>query len=129
MIFLPKHETILLYTEEKGGFIETALTQMRGTYGTHYFWRLWSVEGPGLGGGLFSYRVYPKDARPVVMETTVMKKFIHGSSKSALGTEGDRTYPIILFTQDAVQFEGLWLENEPTDPVLVQNLLRHLKPQ
>jgi hypothetical protein len=129
MIFLPKHETILLYTEEKGGFIEAALTQMRGTYGTHYFWRLWSVEGPDVGGGLFGYRLYPDDARPVVMETTVMKKFIHGSSKPTLRTEGDRTHPVILFTQNAVQFEGMWLENEPTDPELIQNLLHQLKPQ
>ena len=98
MIFLPKHETILLYTEQKGDFIEAALTQMHGTYGTHYFWRLWSVEGPGVGGGLFGYRLYPDDARPVVMETTVLKKFVHGSSKSTLRTEGDRTHPVILFT-------------------------------
>lgn len=129
MIFMPKHETILLYTEEKGGFVETALTQMRGTYGTHYFWRLWSVEGPGVSGGLFGYRLYPDNARPVVMEITVLSKFVHGSSNPTLGTVGDRTHPVILFTQDAVQFEGMWLENEPTDPALVQNLLRQLKPQ
>jgi hypothetical protein len=128
-IFLPKNETVLLYTEEKTGFIEAALKRMRGTYGTHYFWRLWSIEGPGVTGGLFGYRIYPDDARPVVMETTVMKKFIHGSSKPTLRSEGDRTHPVILFSKNAVRFEDMWLAKEPTDPQLVQNLLRNLKPQ
>lgn len=128
-IFLPKHETILLYTEAKTGFIEAALTQMRGTYGTHYFWRLWSIEGPSVSGGLFGYRIYPAGARPVVMETTVIKKFIHGSSKPTLSGEGDRMHPVILFSENAVRFEDMWLAREPTDLQLVQNLLRNLNPK
>jgi len=128
MIFLPENETIMLYTEDKAEFMEAALTKMRGTYGTHYFWRLWSVEGPGTGGGLFGYRIYPEGAEPVVMETTVLKKFIHGSSKPTLRSEGDRTHPVILFSKNAVRFEDMWLEKEPTNPELVRALMGKLKP-
>lgn len=128
MIFLPENETIMLYTEDKAEFMEAALTKMRGTYGTHYFWRLWSVEGPGTGGGLFGYRIYPDGAEPVVMETTVLKKFIHGSSKPTLRSEGDRTHPVILFSKNAVRFEDMWLEKESTNPELVRVLMGKLKP-
>lgn len=128
MIFLPENETIMLYTEDKAEFMEAALTKMRGTYGTHYFWRLWSVEGPGTRGDLFGYRIYPYGAEPVVMETTVLKKFIHGSSKPTLRSEGDRTHPVILFSQNAVRFEDMWLEKEPTNPELVRALIGKLKP-
>jgi hypothetical protein len=129
MIFLPKNETILLYTEAKAEFMEAALTKMRGTYGTHYFWRLWSIEGPGTAGGLLGYRIYPEGAEPVVMETTVLKKFIHGTSKPTLRSEGDRTHPVILFSQNAIRFADMWLEKEPTNPELVQALLSKLKAQ
>ena len=128
MILLPENETIFLYTEEKAGFIEASLTKMRGTYGTHYFWRLWSVDGPGVGDGLFGYRVYPENAKPVVMETVVLKKFIHGSSTPTLKNEGDITHPIILFTTSAIRFGDMWLEEEPTNPDLVKSLLIKLKP-
>lgn len=127
MIFLPENETIFLYTEEKTDFIETSLTKMRGTYGTHYFWRFWSIDGPGVGGGLFGYRIYPEGAKPVVMETTVIKKFIHGSSAPTLRNEGDITHPIILFTASAVRFGDMWLEEEPTNTDLVKSLLIKLK--
>ena len=128
MIFLPKNETIMLYTEDKAEFMEAALTKMRGTYGTHYFWRVWSVEDPDTVGGLFGYRIYPDGAEPVVMETTVLEKFIHGSSKPTLRSEGDRTHPVILFSENAVRFEDMWLEKEPTNPELVRALIGKLKP-
>jgi hypothetical protein len=128
MIFLPKNETIMLYTEDKAEFMEAALTKMRGTYGTHYFWRLWNVDEPGTGGGLFGYRIYPDGAQPVVMETTVLKKFIHGSSIPTLSGEGDRTHPVILFSSTAIRFEDMWLEKEPTNPELVRVLMSKLKP-
>lgn len=127
MIFLPKNETILLYMAAEAGFKEAALVKMRGTYGTHYFWRLWSIDGPGTGGGLLGYRLYPEGAEPVVMETTVLKKFVRGTSESTLRNEGDRTHPVILFSKDAVRFEGMWLEKEPTKPELVQALLSKLE--
>lgn len=128
MIFLPNHETIIFYTEEQTGSMETVLTQMRGSYGTHYFWRLWNVDGSGGESSLFGYRIYPAGARPVVMETTVQKKFIHGSAKPTLSNEGESAHPVILFSENAVRFEGMWLEKETTEPELVQALLRQLKP-
>jgi len=128
MVFLPEHETIFLYAEEKTGFIEASLTEMRGSYGTHYFWRLWSVATPGLTSGPFTLRLYPAGSEPVVMETTVVRKFIQGTSKPNLPEEGKRTYPVILFSENALQFEGMLLAKEPTDARALQDLLRTLKP-
>ena len=129
LIFLPGHETLFLYTIESSNFVEAALTQMRGTYGTHYFWRLWNIEGPGIAGGLFGYRLYPEGTEPVVMETTVVKKFVHGTVQPTLPNEGERTNPVILFSDNAVHFGGMSLVKEPTDTNLVQDLLRQLKPE
>ena len=128
MIFLPKNETIFLYAEEKTDFIETSLTKMRGTYGTHYFWRLWKIDESGVGGNLFGFRIYPEESKPVIMETTVLKKFIHGSSTPTLGNEGEITNPTILFNTNAVRFGDMWLEEEPTNPNLVKSLLIKLNP-
>lgn len=128
MIFLPKNETIMLYTEDKPEFVEAVLTKMRGTYGTHYFWRLWKVDDPVTGGGLLGYRIYPDNVKPVVMETTVLKKFTHGSAIPTLRNEGDRTHPVILFSTNAIRFEDMWLEKEPTNPELVRALMGKLKP-
>lgn len=125
-IFLPGNETIILYMESQTPHTEAVLTKMRGSFGTHYFWRLWNVDGPGANG-LFGYRIYPEGARPVTIETTVLKKFTMGSGKPSLRDEGDMTTAVLLFTDDAVRFQDMWLEKEPTDPELVQALLRQLK--
>ena len=127
MIFMPNHETYIVYTKEEPYHTETLLTKMRGTYGTHYFWRLWSIEGPGATEGLFSYRVYPKDTEPVVMEITVLNKFIQGNGDPAFPKKGDRTHPILLFSSSAVRIEDMWLQKEPTDFALVDVLGKMLK--
>jgi hypothetical protein len=128
MIFLPDSTTLIVYTEEKTGSFEAALTEMRGTFGTHYFWRLWNVDGPDSIAGLPGYRIYPPGAQPVVMETTVIKKFVHGTAKPALRTEGDRTHPVILFSENAVRFEDMWLQKEPTDIDGLDALKRQINP-
>lgn len=125
-VFLPDNETLILYMESQTPYTEAVLTKMRGSFGTHYFGRLWNVDGPG-GNGLFGYRIFPEGARPVTMETTVLKKFTQGSSKPTLRAEGDKTTAVLLFTDDAVRFQDMWLEKEPTDRELVQTLLKQLK--
>lgn len=127
MLFMPKNETYIIYTEQSTGFIEVILTKMRGTFGTHYFWRLWSLDGPGTGDGLFGYRIYPEGARPVVMETTVKNKFIHGNGNPTLRSIGDRTHPVILFTENSVRFEDMWLQKEPTNLEFLSTLNQRLK--
>ena len=127
MIFLPTNETIFLYSEERPRFIEASLTKMRGSYGTHFFGRLWSVPGQGSIGSIFSYRIYPENARPVVMESTVLKKFVRGSGKQALSSEGDRTHSVILFTDSAIRFQDMWLTKVPTNDKFVHDLLLQLK--
>ena len=49
---------------------------MRGSYGTHYFWRLWHIDGPGV---FFGYRIYhPEDVEPVMMEIETLDKYVEG---------------------------------------------------
>ena len=127
MLFMPKNETYIIYTEKNTGFIEVALTKMRGSFGTHYFGRLWSLDGPGTGDGLFGYRIYPEGAEPVVMETTVKNKFTHGNGDPTLRSIGDRTHPVILFKETAVRFEDMWLEKEPTNLEFLTMLNQRLK--
>ena len=127
VIFLPKRETVFVYSPDRGESIEANLSEMKGTYGTHYFWRLWSVEGPGLAGGLFGYRLCPEGFSPVVMETTVKKKFMHGSHKPVFPEQGSRTHPVILFADDAIEFEGMVLRKHPTDSSFLADLLPKLQ--
>jgi hypothetical protein len=127
VVFLPKQETIFVYSPDRGASVEANLSETKGTYGTHYFWRLWSVEGPGRLGGLLGFRLYPEGFRPVVMETTVKKKFMHGSHTPVFPSEGSRTYPVILFAEDSIEFEGMVLSKHPTDSAFLSELLPKLR--
>lgn len=129
MIFMPENETYIVYSSQRPEFFEAVLTRMRGTYGTHYFWRLWGLDGPGTGGGLLGFRIYPEGVKPVVMETTILQKTFHGEGDPTLGRKGDRTHPVLLFTDDAVRFEGMWLEKESTSMELLSFLEKSLKSQ
>jgi hypothetical protein len=124
-VFLPGNKTLILYMESQTPYTEAVLTKMHGSFGTHYFWRLWNVDHLS-GNGLFGYRVFPERARPVTMEITVLKKFTRGSSKPTLRAEGEKTTAVLLFKDDAMRFEDMWLEREPTDHELVQVLLEQL---
>jgi hypothetical protein len=126
LILLPKNEAILLYVEDKTGSIEAARVRMRGTYGTHYFWRLWHLEGPGATGGLFVYNLFPEGAEPVEMETTFLRRFHHGTSTPTLRAQGDRTNSVIVFSPSAVKFEGMWLQKESTSDELLHSLIAEL---
>jgi len=127
VVFLPNHEAVFVYSPHCGTSLEANLAEIKGAYGTHYFWRLWSVEGPGRTGGLFGYRLYPEGFRPVVMETTVKKKFMHGSHKPVFPEQGSRTHTIILFADNAIEFEGMVLDKHPTDSALLADLLPKLR--
>ena len=51
----------------------------------------------------------------MTIETTVLKKFTQGSGKPTLRGESDKTTAVLLFTDDAVRIQDMWLEKEPTD--------------
>ena len=129
MIFLPNNKTYIIYADKGKNYLELSLDQMRGVYATNYFWRLWYLDAPGLGLsflGPLKLRIYPKGAKPVIMETTVLNKYIQGSEKSTLSDIGVRTNIVLLFTDDAVRFEDMWLQKVETDPKLVDMLILKL---
>ena len=72
--------------------------------------------------------IFPEGYEPVVMETTVLKKFLHGSKKTVLPAEGERTHPLILFSKNAIQFEGMTLEKLENNPVFIGSLLEKVRP-
>lgn len=120
MVFLPKNETIIWYFDPAKELGEGVLTKMRGSYGTHYFWRLWHIEGPGI---MFGYRIFPTDTEPVNMEITVLEKFTGDRGNSSFPEKGERTYQLLLFGKDLVKFQGMWFQREPNDPKWIEVLL------
>jgi hypothetical protein len=123
MIFLPNHETMIWHFDPANESTEGVLTKMRGTYGTHYFWRFWHVEGPGI---TFGYRIYPSDTEPVHMEITVLERFMSGRGNPGFPEKGERTYQVLLFGKDIVKFQSMWLHKKPDNPEMVQKLLAKL---
>jgi hypothetical protein len=128
MTFLPRGETLFVYADRNSNSLEMSLTKMRGVYGTNYFGRVWRLDGPGVGAGWFGLRLYPDGAKPVVMQTTVLKKFVHGTAKQVLPSEGETTHPVILFSDDHVEFSSMTLDREPTDSKALAIALSTLRP-
>ena len=126
MIFLPKNMTIISYTNEDGSE-EAVLTEMKGTYGSHLFWRFWKIEGPGKSPSILpGYRIYPSDTKPVLMETKFIKKYINSNNDSFFPKIGHVTYSTFLFKDDAVRFEDMWLQKNETENESIEELLEKL---
>ena len=128
MILLPENETIMYYKDSNSNSEEYTLTEMRGSYGTHYFWGLWKLDGPGIFyNSLLGYRIYSTDIEPVVMETKTIQKYMSGNGDSNFPQIGKTTYSTILFKDNAIRFEGMWLQKEKTDNDFISRLLNNLK--
>ncbi len=123
IIFLPNHETMIWYHDPKEEHTEGILTEMKGTYATHYFWRLWHVEGPGIS---FGYRLYPTDTEPVNMEITILELYMVGRGNPTFPAKGERTYQVLLFAKNAVKFQNMWLEKEPANQEHIEMMLKLL---
>ena len=124
MIFLQDNKTIMYHKDPNIGVEEATLTKMRGTYGTHYFWRFWKIEGPGI---ILGYRIYPTDVKPVVMETKIIQKYMEGNGDSNFPKINKTTYSTILFGDNSVKFEGMWLQKEETNNEFLSELLKRLE--
>ena len=115
IVFMPNHMTYIIYMNEVKNSLEIELSEMKGVFGTHYFGTLWGIDGPGIGKGIFGLRIYPKNTKPVMMEKKVLCKYKQGNEDDMLRKKGDRTYSIILFGNDSIKFEDMWLLKEETD--------------
>ena len=124
MTFLPTKRTIVHYTDSANLESETVLTRMRGTFGTHYLGRLWRVEGPGV---LLGIRWIPKGVKPLVMEIKTLEKFRVGPGESTFPKVGETTHSEMAFAEDAVKFQGMWLQEVPVDDAEIKELLSVLK--
>lgn len=120
MIFMPNRGTMVWYFDPARSLAEGELTRMRGSYGTHYFWDVWQIDGPAA---VFPFRLYPRGTKPVEMEITVLKRFSNAGHVEHFPATGDVSNQILLFKESAVQFQGMWLSKEPSDPAVVSGLL------
>lgn len=120
MTFLPKHQTMIWYFDPNTDFVEGILTEMKGTYGTHYFWNLWHIEGPGIS---FGYRLYPGNTEPVVMEMKILKKYISGRKNPTFPDAGATAYSVLLFGKEEVRYEDMWLKKTTSDPQFIDALM------
>lgn len=120
MIFLPDRRTIIHYTDPSKLESEVVLTEMRGTFGTHYFGPLWRVEGPGV---LLGIRWIPKGVEPVMMEIETLGKFRIGPGESTFPKVGKTTYSEILFSTDVIKFQSMWLEEVSANKEEIDGLL------
>ncbi len=125
MVFMPNREAMLWYTDPGEGSIEGVLTEMRGTYGTHYFGPLWHIEGPNIS---FGYRWYSGDVEPVHMELRTKEKYFEGKGESSFPKRGKTTYAVILFGENRIKFQGMWLDKTDNDQATIDALYAKLKP-
>ena len=125
MVFMPKHKTMIWYLDPSEKHLEGVLTEMKGTYGTHYFWQFWHVDGPDI---VFGYRIYPSDTEPVHMEITVLERYMEGRGDPTFPNKGDRNYEIFLFGKGLVRFQGMWLKEEESSSAKIEALLSKFSP-
>lgn len=123
IVLLPKNEVMIWYSDPNKKTTEGILTKMKGSYGTHYFWRLWHIEGPGINIG---YRVFPEETQPVYMEVSVLEKYMSGTENSSFADVGSTTYQLLLFGKDRIQYQDMWFTKESYDPKMVSFLLEKL---
>ncbi len=123
LMFLPQHDTMIWYSDPTDQRSEGILTRMKGCYGTHYFWRVWHIEGPSTS---FGYRIYPAGVEPVQMEIQVLEKYSNGLGKSSLPEKGRTVYTVMLFGRDTIECDGTTLNRVATDEDGVRDLLAKL---
>ncbi len=124
MVTLPDNEAIWYFSNSESNDEEYALVKMLGSYGTHYFWRIWNISGSGVSLG---YRIYPEDVQPVRMESHILNKYKKGTGDSSFPKIDNTTHSTFLFKEDAVKFEGMWLEKEDSDEEFINHALNLTK--
>ena len=125
MVFMPSRETMIWYNDPGEGSIEGVLTEMRGTYGTHYIGPLWHIEGPDIS---FGYRWYPGDVEPIHMEIRTKEKYFEGKGESSFPKTGKTTYSVLVIGENRIKFQGMWLEKTMNDQATIDALYAKLKP-
>lgn len=121
--FLPDHQTLLWYADSTEQHFEGALVRMRGSRGRHYFWRVWHIEGPGVW---FGWRIFPHGTVPVHMEIEVLSRYMEGRGRPTFPEVGERGHQVLFFSDHAVDYQGMRLQQERTDAVMVDALLAKL---
>ena len=112
VVFMPKNETMMWYTDPDQEKLEGVLVRMRGTYGTHYIGPLWRVEGPGV---LIGIRWCPGGAKPVMMELETLNKHMEGPGDPYFPNVGKTNHEVLLFAGDRIKISNMWFHRVPTD--------------
>jgi hypothetical protein len=111
--FLSGNQGILYYMKEDGSYMEVSRVKLLGSYFTHYFWNVWHFEGFPIGW--LNYRIYQGDVEPVMMEITTEERRRFGDGEAVFPRAGSRSRGIVLFSDEWIRFQDIWMTREPTD--------------
>jgi len=126
-IFLPDNDAIIYFNDVVNNKEEYVLAHITGEHGTHYFKNIWSVNSSVKSvPSIFNFRIYPKNVRPVSLEIKIEKKYINGSGDIVFPKIGDTTNKNMLFTDESIKFNGMWMNKIDTDQNFVNLLLEKL---
>lgn len=115
VILLPENKVLVWYYDEHHDYTEGTLVRWHGYVGTHYFLRIWNIGDPEemFGQGVLGIRIYPEGIKPVVLDTEVLKHYIHGAMTPTLPSRGDRIrQQTVLFGSDVIRFQDMWLQKD-----------------
>ena len=123
LYFFPDYRAMFWYTDKQNGEIEGTLAELRGSVGTHYFGRLWDIDGSGV----FGYRIYPSRCEPVTMEIDTIAKHRIGTGKPVFPEPKETTNSLFLFCPGSVTFHHMELRSRPVNHTEASELLRMLQ--
>lgn len=123
LIFLPDHKTMLWYSDTTKENVEGVMTRTGGVYATHYFWRLWSLGGRF---GILGLRIYPANTKPVMIEIRYLEKYKEGRGESAFPDIDSERNTVLLFSDNSVKYEGMWLSQVELSEYVIQELRNKL---
>jgi hypothetical protein len=123
--FFPNRQAVFWHTDPAQNFTEGSLVHLRGSVGTHYFGRLWHVDGPGVK---FGYRLYPTGCEPVMMEIDTLSHYQVGVGEPGFPRSKQRTYSLLRFCEDHLGFQAMELRVAPADVAVAEQRLRAFAP-
>lgn len=65
----------------------------------------------------FGLRIYSQGVIPVITEGTVVAKYTNGVGQQTLPNKGESMGPLLLFSKEGVDFQGMFLQRQPGPPI------------
>ncbi len=127
MILMPRGYAYFVYLDPEKQYVEQILTRMSGTYAVNYVWNVWNIDRGGSSP--LGLRIYGDGVTPVLIEADIIDKLVVGGEarRPSFLNKGDTMTPTLLFSKDAVDFEGMPLTKR-TNGVIDMTILQKNLP-